>query len=97
MSHLYRSVRLTQADKGWSSGSYERLQELQGLSVPHCYGSFNFTIPSGSVAHGIVVEDLTDSATIEDYLASHRDVFDSAEKLDDFVSSACAVGFLLSN
>ncbi|GJN89798.1 hypothetical protein Rhopal_002787-T1 [Rhodotorula paludigena] len=52
--------------------AYSALRPLQGRDVPHCYGSFSFSMPWGEAAVGFVLEDLLQVAKPFEHLCKRE-------------------------
>ncbi|GAA5989362.1 hypothetical protein JCM11641_004198, partial [Rhodosporidiobolus odoratus] len=68
--------------------AYAALCPVQGQDVPHCYGAFRFSMPWGETAPGIILEDLTNTATPSwGFLRDQRNEL-TVQSIDSFMCAA---------
>lgn len=53
------------------------MSAYQGQEIPYCYGFYNFDLPSGDKAIGVLLEDLTEACRSINYVFSRPGVVES--------------------
>ncbi|GAA5988072.1 hypothetical protein JCM10908_002051 [Rhodotorula pacifica] len=60
----------------------ELMAALQGISVPYCYGAYEFQMPWGRMVTGFVLEDLTEVGThLRDYCEAEAEALSTVEAI----------------